>query len=161
MIVALYLGACILANLAIAYFGPLGTIPIAFVLVALDLTTRDLLHDRWAGRYLLPKMGALIAAASALSWALNMDAGPIALASFLAFAASASTDGLVYHALRRRLPFVRINYSNLAGAFVDSVLFPLLAFGELLPLITAGQFVAKVVGGFLWSLVLVRFWSKP
>ena len=43
-----------------------------------------------------------------------------------------------------------------AGAAVDSVVFPALAFGAMLPLIVVGQFGAKVLGGAAWSLVLRR-----
>ena len=42
----------------------------------------------------------------------------------------------------------------------DSIVFPTLAFGLFMPEIVLGQFVAKFVGGFLWSLVLQKFFSK-
>ena len=50
----------------------------------------------------------------------------------------------------------RANGSNVAGAAVDSLLFPTLAFGVLMPHIVALQFVAKVAGGALWSWALAR-----
>jgi fructose-specific phosphotransferase system IIC component len=34
------------------------------------------------------------------------------------------------------------------------LVFPTVAFGALLPGIVAGQFVAKVFGGFLWAVIL-------
>jgi len=37
---------------------------------------------------------------------------------------------------------------------VDSLIFPTLAFGALMPHIVAMQFVAKVAGGALWSWLL-------
>lgn len=47
-----------------------------------------------------------------------------------------------------------MNGSNVAGALVDSAVFPTLAFGEVLPLVILGQFAAKSAGGAVWSLVL-------
>jgi hypothetical protein len=41
-----------------------------------------------------------------------------------------------------------------AGAAVDSLIFPTLAFGALLPHIVALQFVAKVAGGAAWAWML-------
>ena len=154
---ALYLLAIILANLTVAAFGPAVTILNAFLFIGLDLTARDKLHDAWRGRHLLRNMAALIAAGSILSYALNRDAGPIALASFVAFAVAATVDALAYHALRDRARLLRINGSNVPSAAVDSVIFPALAFGfPLLWPIMLGQFIAKVAGGFVWSLVLAR-----
>ena len=98
-LIALYLAAIVAANLSVAVWGPSMAVVNAFVFIALDLTTRDHLHEAWRGRGLAWKMGALIAAGSALSYALNAGAGRVALASLVAFAASASLDALVYAAL--------------------------------------------------------------
>jgi len=55
---------------------------------------------------------------------------------------------------------VRANGSNVVGATVDSLVFPLLAFGAALPSIVAAQFVAKIVGGMVWALLIARF-ARP
>ena len=157
MYVALYLLAIVLANLTVAMFGPGMTIVNAFLFIGLDLTARDRLHDTWRGNRLVPKMMALIAAGSLLSWLLNHNAGQIALASFVAFAVAASVDALVYHLLGSYPRWMRINGSNIPSALVDSLLFPTLAFGAFLWPVVMGQFLAKTVGGFVWSLVLMRF----
>ncbi|MDX1662484.1 MAG: VUT family protein [Candidatus Promineifilaceae bacterium] len=151
--VALYLIAIVLANLLVARFGPESVIIVAFLFIGLDLTARDHLHDAWRGEGLAWKMALLIAAGSLLSWLLNREAGPVAVASFVAFAAAATVDAVVYHLLYRYPRFLRINGSNVPSAAVDSVLFPTLAFGSFLPLIVLGQFAAKVGGGFVWSLL--------
>ena len=153
-LIALYLVAIVAANLLVTLFGPAVAIVNAFLFIGLDLTTRDALHEAWQGRGLLPKMAILIAMGSLISWLLNRNAGPIALASFVAFAVSASLDAIVYGLLGRRDYLVRINGSNIVGAAADSLIFPALAFGGLLPWIVLGQFVAKVAGGALWSWVL-------
>lgn len=152
--VLMYLAAIIAANLTVAMWGPSMTIVNAFLFIGLDLTARDKLHDTWHGRMLWPKMAALIAAGSLLSWAINRDAGQIALASFVAFALAGAVDAGAYHLLRHRAWWQRVNGSNVLSAAVDSIVFPSLAFGAFLPLIVLGQFAAKVAGGALWSLFL-------
>lgn len=152
--VYIYLGAAIAANLIIAKFGPAAAILVAFFLIGLDITSRDRLHDLWSGRQLPLRMGALILAGSLASWLINAGAGRIGLASFIAFAAAGLADALVYHKLRSRSWLKRVNGSNLASALVDSLVFPTLAFGQLLPAIIVGQFAAKFFGGAVWSLVI-------
>jgi uncharacterized PurR-regulated membrane protein YhhQ (DUF165 family) len=149
----LYLAAIVLANLSVAMFGPGVAIINAFLFIGLDLTARDQLHEAWRGRNLLPKMVALIAAGSLLSWLLNRNAGPIALASFVAFAAAATVDAIIYHLMGQYPRWLRINGSNIPSALVDSLIFPTLAFGSFLWPIVLGQFAAKTLGGFLWSLL--------
>ena len=65
-------------------------------------------------------------------------------------------DTVAYHLLRNRVWWQRVNGSNVLSAAVDSVIFPQLAFGAFLPAIVLGQFVAKVAGGALWSVILGR-----
>jgi hypothetical protein len=151
--IIMYLVAIILANLTVAAFGPGMAIINAFLFIGLDLTARDRLHDAWRGDKLIPKMAVLIAAGSILSWLLNRNAGQIALASFVAFAAAATVDAVVYHLLGKYPRWLRVNGSNIPSAFVDSLVFPTLAFGGFLPGIVFGQFIAKTLGGFAWSLV--------
>lgn len=158
--VILYLGAVVLANLIVARFGQPSVIVVAFLLIGLDLTARDQLHEAWRGENLLPKMAALIAAGSFLSWVLNRNAGPVAVASFVAFAGAATTDALVYHQLGRYPRWLRINGSNVPSAAVDSLLFPTLAFGGFPWATILGQFLAKTLGGFLWSLIF-RMFDRP
>jgi len=153
--VVLYLTAIIAANLLVARFGPSVAVVNAFLFIGLDLTTRDHLHEAWRGRGLFWKMALLIGTGSALSWFLNRDAGRIALASFVAFACAGMADAIVYHVLGKRARLVKVNGSNVVSAAVDSFVFPALAFGvPLLWGVMLGQFVAKVGGGFLWSLIL-------
>lgn len=154
--VGIYLAAIVAANLAAAHFGPSATPVIAFLLIGLDLSLRDRLHDAWIGRGLIWRMALLIAAGGALAYALNRDAGPIALASCAAFSASAAVDGAIYHLARRWPRLARVNASNVGGAAADSLIFPWLAFGGWLPWIALAQFAAKVAGGALWALVLNR-----
>jgi uncharacterized PurR-regulated membrane protein YhhQ (DUF165 family) len=140
-----------LANLTVAAFGPAVTPLNAFFLIGLDLALRDWLHVRlkvW-------QMGALIVGTSLLTYLLNPAAQTIAIASAVSFGVAALADWLVF----ARLPgswFKRSATSNVAGAAVDSILFPTLAFGVLMPQIVVMQFAAKVIGGTVWAWLLNR-----
>lgn len=153
--VPVYLSAIALANWSVTHWGPQAAVYNAFLLIGLDLVARDKLHDAWAGRWLWLRMGALIAVGSAVSYWLFGADGRIAVASCLAFAAAATTDAVVYHLSRRASWLERSNRSNVAAAAVDSVVFQTVAFGWAFPFIFA-QFVAKVAGGLVWSLLLNR-----
>lgn len=152
--IVIYFAAIVVANLTVAHFGPWFSPINAFVLIGLDLVLRDRLHDRWAGNRLALRMGALIIGAGLTSYLINPASGQIAAASCIAFIASGITDATVYQWLRNRGFMVRVNGSNIAGAAVDSLIFPTIAFGALMPWVVLAQFVCKVGGGALWSLVL-------
>ena len=149
--IAAYAAAMILANVTVAAFGPWVSPINAFFLIGLDLALRDWLHVRlkvW-------QMGSLIAFTGGLTFILNPAAGQIAVASAAAFTAAALVDWGTFARLRGSWMF-RANGSNVAGAAVDSLLFPTIAFGVLMPHIVALQFLAKVAGGAMWSWILNR-----
>lgn len=148
MITALWLLAIVGANLSIGHFGPEVSIINSCLLIGLGLTTRDHLHNKWDGKHLKLRMGLLIATGGLLSWLTQPAAGKIALASIIAFAISEVVDAVVYHKTRS------INKSNAVSAFIDSVLFPTIAFGGFPVLIILGQWVAKVGGGAVWAFIL-------
>lgn len=144
-----YAAAMIGANLSVAAWGPAVSPINAFFLIGLDLALRDWLHVR-----LRPiQMGALIAATGLLTYLLNPAAGMIAIASSVAFTAAALVDWATFARLRGSWLY-RANGSNVAGAAVDSLLFPTIAFGALMPGIVLAQFVAKVAGGAIWAYLL-------
>ncbi len=159
-LVAAYLTSVVAANLLITKWGPGATLITAFLFIGLDLTSRDALHEAWQHKRLAVKMTALILTGSLLSYALNREAALIALASFIAFAAAGLTDALCYHVLREKLWLIKVNGSNVFSALVDSLLFPTLAFAAFMPEIVAGQFLAKVAGGFVWSMALAGVLSS-
>lgn len=158
VLVLVYLAAIVLANLTLSLqlFGPLTIFINSFLFIGFDLLCRDLLHDRWrTGPNVLNdgRMGMLIAIGAGISYALNAHAGSIAIASFLAFYGSNMADAFAY-GTSSRPRFQRSMRSNLVGAVVDSLVFPLIAFGMFSPMLTLGMITAKVVGGFVWYGVL-------
>lgn len=159
--VILYLIAIVLANLTVAWFGSATVIINAFLFIGFDLTIRDKLHDTWQGKNLKRNMFLLIISGSIISWLLNRNAATIASASFVAFTVSSLADATVYQLLLSKPKLSRINFSNLVGALVDSVVFPTLAFGVFVPQIIIGQFLAKTIGGFVWSLLITKVTENP
>jgi hypothetical protein len=152
----IYIAALVAANLLVAWLGVWFSLVNAFVLIGLDLSLRDKLHDLWEGDKLPIKMGGLIATASVVSYAINPATGMIAFASLAAFSLSMVADAFVYQYLKAKSWLIRVNGSNVAGSAVDSVVFPTIAFGSLMPEIVALQFVAKIGGGFIWSKILEK-----
>lgn len=149
--ILIYAAAMTLANLSVAAFGPAISPVNAFILIGLDLALRDWLHVRLRAWQML----ALIAGTGLLTYMLNPAAGKIAVASAVAFTSAAMVDWGTFARLRGSW-MVRANGSNVAGAAIDSLIFPTLAFGALMPHIVALQFVAKVAGGAIWTWALSR-----
>jgi uncharacterized PurR-regulated membrane protein YhhQ (DUF165 family) len=147
-----YFVSMIAANLLVAKFGPAITPINAFVFIGFDLSLKDFLQIRLNKT----QMTALILATGFVSYLLNPATGIIAIASVLAFVVSSIVDWYVFS----KTPgswFKRANTSNLAGAAVDSLLFPAIAFGSLIPTIVVLQFLAKFCGGALWAFVINKF----
>lgn len=139
------------ANLSVAVFGPVISPANSFVLIGLDLTLRDWLQiqmNAW-------QMGALILFAGMLTYAMNPEAGMIATASACSFSVAALVDWAAFTRLRGSWAF-RANGSNVVGSAVDSLIFPTMAFGMLIPHIVALQFIAKVAGGAIWTALMTR-----
>lgn len=149
--ITVYAAAMTIANLLVAVFGPVITPVNAFVLIGLDLALRDWLHVRLR----LWQMGTLIGVTGLLTYLLNDAAANIAIASAVSFTLAALVDWLVFSKLRGSWMRRSVG-SNVAGAAVDSLVFPTIAFGSLMPVIVLSQFVAKVTGGWLWAKLLEK-----
>lgn len=149
--IAIYALAIIAANALAATFGPSVTPINSFFLIGLDLALRNLLSLRLDRL----QMASMIVGTGVLSYLVNPASGMIAVASGVAFTLAALTDWAVFNTttgawLKRNLA------GNSAGALVDSIVFPTIAFGGLMPAIVALQFAAKVAGGSLWGYVISR-----
>lgn len=149
--IAIYALAMTAANLSISHFGPWVSPINSFLFIGLDLALRDLLHQRLKAW----QMGCLIVGTGLLTYILNPAAGMIAIASAVSFTAASVVDWAVFAKLTGTW-IKRANGSNIAGAAVDSVVFPTLAFGVLMPQIVAMQFAAKVTGGAFWAYVISK-----
>jgi hypothetical protein len=150
ILVAVYIAAMVTANTLVWWLGPWFSPINSFLLIGLDLTLRDVMHERFT-RW---QLAAVICAGGLITWLVNPGAAHIAIASATAFIFAASADWTAYTLLRSKPWMVRANGSNVVGAAVDSVLFPTIAFGVFMPHIIALQFAAKLAGGFIWSIVV-------
>lgn len=147
--VVIYPSAMVVANLSVATFGPIVTPINSFLLIGMDLTLRDWLQaqvSRWS-------MLVLIGVSGLLSYLLNPASGMIAVASFVAFTVSAIIDYFVF-TIAKGSWLRKANTSNSAGAIVDSLLFPTIAFGSFMPTVVLLQVAAKIAGGSLFAWLL-------
>lgn len=149
LVIIIYVGAIVTANFTVAIFGPSASPINAFLLIGLDLTIKDYLQIKMKPVQIM----LLIITSGVISFALNPAIGIIAIASVTAFIVSSLVDYGVF-SITKGSWIRRANSSNLAGAVVDSILFPTIAFGAFMPIIVLMQIIAKVSGGFLFSLAI-------
>lgn len=152
--IILYAIAIIIANSLAAKFGPSITPYTAFAFIGLDLTIKDYLQVRltkW-------QMASVIVGAGILAFAIDSSARFIAVASLIAFVVSSFADYITFRLTSGKW-LKRSMYSNAVGAAVDSIVFPTVAFGGLMPMIVAGQFVAKVAGASLFAVLVSKFFN--
>lgn len=149
-LIVVYIAAMVVANTLVWWLGPWFSPINAFLLIGLDLTLRDVMQERF-NRW---QLAGVIIVGGIITWGVNPAAKHIAIASAVAFLVSAVADWAVYTALRSKPWLVRSNGSNVIGAAVDSAIFLPLAFGVFLPWAMFLQFLAKIGGGAVWSLVM-------
>lgn len=148
-----YLGGLVAANTAIGIFGPWVSPICAFMFIGLDLTLRDVIHMRvgWTASF------ALTVAASVMSYWVNPSSSAIAVASSVSFFVAGAVDLVVFRSLIHRGVLRAVAGSNILSATVDSLVFPLLAFGAFLPWVMILQMLAKIVGGVFWFFMLRKY----
>ena len=150
-LIAIYASAIIVANLIVAYFGPVASIYNSFFLIGLDLALRNYLSFKLDKK----QMALMIVATGVLSYAINPASGMIAIASGVAFVLASLVDWVVFNTSTGNW-MKRNFFGNSAGALIDSIVFPTIAFGALMPVIVASQFVAKVLGGTFWGYLIKK-----
>jgi len=155
LLVGLFLLAVVGANLLVLQFGQIALVFTAWVLVPLDMLCRDVLHTRWRDKFLWLRLSGLVLSGGLLTALLNRDAVWVAAGSCAGFAAALSVNAWVFEAASRRgAPMLtRMNMSNAFAAGVDSVVFPLIAFGTVTPVVSLAQAGSKFAGGVVCSLI--------
>lgn len=156
VLVICYIAAAVSANLAVWAFGQPALVVTAVVLIPLDFLSRDILHARWERRSLFCRMSALVLGGSLVTWLANPAAEAVAIASAVSFGLNSTANASCYAAMAGRSRYMRMNSSNSAAAAVDSIAFPLLAFGVCDYRLSLMQTVLKVCGG----LVVSAFYLK-
>ena len=100
-------------------------------------------------------MAMMIVGTGLVSYVINPASGMIAIASCVAFVLASLTDWFVFNTVSGNW-LKRNFFGNSAGALIDSVVFPTIAFGGLMPTIVVAQFAAKVAGGALWGYLIKK-----
>ncbi|MDM1328926.1 VUT family protein [Acinetobacter indicus] len=150
-----YVLVIVIANLSTTYFGLWITPLNAFFLIGAELVLRDVMHESLSKM----KMLSIVILAGIISFLINSESKNIAIASFLAIVISCFVDYYVYSKTKGTW-IKRSNASNFFSGFTDSLVFPLVAFGVFNPYIFVLQWLAKFVGGFIWTLFLNNLMSK-
>lgn len=150
-----YVLVIVTANLSTTYFGLWVTPLNAFVLIGVELVLRDVMHESLSKIRML----SIVVVAGIISFLINADSKNIAIASFVAIVVSCFVDYYVYHKTKGTW-IKRSNTSNFFSGFTDSLIFPLIAFGVFNPYVFVLQWLAKFVGGFIWTLLLNNLMSK-
>lgn len=157
ILIFFYVASNILANLTVSWYGQIALVFTALVFVPFDLTSRDLLHDRWSNSEGMKiKMSALIFVSAILTYMVSRDAERVAVASATSFFLSGVCDTVVYQLLHSKSRQIKMNSSNAASGLLDSILFPLIAFGAIDWRLSFFQWALKFTGGFFWTFFLAR-----
>lgn len=163
LVIGLYIGAIVVANGAVTFYGQVALPFSSFALIPFDLIARDILQDRWQDRSkadLRFRMTLVIMAGALISVLTGTGSARINLASFLAFTVAGVIDALTYQWMIRYGRIFRINGATLTAAITDSIIFVLIAFDHTVWSLILFQIAMKVAGGFCWSLLLYRFFRK-
>lgn len=151
LLICSYIGLFALANLMVSWFGVWVTPFNALIIIAADMVIRD--RIQFSMGFAMSLYACFMA--GLVTVVIAPDAGMIALAScasvILAGVASAVTFKV------RSGDFYRKAYpANISAALVDSIAFPLIAFGSVMPGVTIAQFAAKVIGATVILMILKR-----
>ena len=100
-------------------------------------------------------MIAVVFAAGMISFLINAESKNIAIASFTAIVISCFVDYYVFS--KTKGPWMKkSNTSNFFSGFTDSLIFPLVAFGVLIPDVMVMQWIAKFTGGHIWAIIISK-----
>jgi uncharacterized PurR-regulated membrane protein YhhQ (DUF165 family) len=144
MSAAFYLGSIILANILVHTLGIVTILGLSFpagaVAIGLTFSARDFVQERYG------KLGCWfwMLLASVITFAFNQQ---LAVASVCAFFISEFSDWAIYTTTRGSIE-KRLLLSNLISTPLDSIVFVLLAFGPLWPIIW-GQTIIKMISSML------------
>lgn len=152
--ISIYLIAFILANFIVLHFGANGLIFTALFLIPFDFVMRCLFHETWKGKELVLKLGALVIVASLITFFINQNALNIALGSSGGFITAQITAGVFYQFVIKKSYFVKVNGSDAVGILIDSIVFQLIAFGEINTFVMISQFLLKITGGLFWYWII-------
>ncbi|UGO52699.1 hypothetical protein OPT79_68 [Klebsiella phage vB_KpnD_Opt-79] len=154
LMICVYVAIFLLANLLVASFGPAVTPFNALFLIAADMVLRDRIQFESGAAWSI--LACFLAGFATVLIAPGSEM--IALASGLSCLLAGSASAIAFK-LKSGGFFQKALPANVIAAAVDSIAFPLIAFGSIMPGITAAQFAAKTIGASI-ILLIIRKLSK-
>ena len=145
-----YILTVVFANISVA-FAPWMVYVNALVFIGLDLTLKDYFQVRLPPYALV----LIVLTGSIITFLINVQFLPIAIASTAAFSVAFTIDFIVFHLLRKHV-WYRVLLSNAFGSFADSFVFIFLApfpFSWTMVLLTAAL---KIIGGSISAYILIK-----
>lgn len=152
--ISLYILVLILSNYIVFYFGQIGLIITASLLIPFDFVIRCYFHEKWKGKKLIRNLSLLIFVASTLTFLTNQETLNISLASMIGFISAQITAGITYQMLIKKNYLYKVNCSDLVGIMFDSLIFQYIAFGVINPYISISQIFFKFFGGLFWYWII-------
>lgn len=152
--ISLYILVLILSNYIVFYFGQIGLIITASLLIPFDFVIRCYFHEKWKGKKLVRNLSLLIFVASTLTFLTNQETLNISIASMIGFITAQITAGITYQMLIKKDYLYKVNGSDLVGITFDSLIFQYIAFGAINPYISLSQIFLKFFGGLFWYWII-------
>jgi hypothetical protein len=152
LLVGIYLIAVAVTTGISGSFGPLASVIDSLPGIGLVIAIRNRLQDYWYPKRMI-LMLPVIALGGVASVSVNLVHPLVAAASFSAFLAANLVATFLYRADSR----LRLVLGIVCFAIVDSFIFPAVAFDRFTWWVVAGQIAAKILGGFAWSWVFLKY----
>jgi hypothetical protein len=101
--ILVFLVAITLANLSIYYIGPQMAVWNSLVLIGLDLSLRDRMHEKWHGHNLKRNVFLLVLSGAVITLLFNTNSLWICVGSVAAFSLALFGDSYVYEKLFHKI----------------------------------------------------------
>ena len=147
--IAVYIVAVMFANYTATWFIPLpvfGLLSVGTVIFGITFTARDFVHRM--GRKYVYGMIAAAAVLTSIMAILTDTPYRIVIASFVTILIAETADTEVYQRFIHRPWLVRVSASNAVSVPLDSIIFSLLAFVGMMPLVDV---VAIIWADIIWK----------
>lgn len=152
LMISSYVLMFLIANVLVSVFGPAITPINALFLIAGDMVLRDMIQYESGVAW---SVSACVIAGLA-TIAIAPGSEMIAAASALSVTLAGSASAMAFK-LKSGGFFSKAMPANIAAAAVDSLSFPLIAFGSLMPGVTLAQFAAKTIGATVILMIIKRY----
>lgn len=154
LMMILYIALFLVANILVGIFGPWITPLNALIIISADMVIRD--RIQYETSFLYSVICSVLAGIATVL--INPNAEMIAIASCSSIILSGLFSAVAFKL--KSGDFYKKSYpANIVAAAVDSIAFPLIAFGSLMFGVTLAQFLAKVLGATVILYVLRKFYK--